>query len=292
MNGLIFALWMVLAGTAFAATSADAEAYLDAARRIYPTAAWMMGTNTLVTTYAVACSDRADRPSPGGRIRWHYVEGMRNVRDIGGWNGLPTGRVFRGSEPDCQPIDRTGRESFHDLNVTAAGLRTMRGLGIRTDLDLRKASECPRPETSTLDVRLVRVPLEAYMSAFTQTNLYAQALRVFVDEHNYPIYFHCWGGADRTGTIAYLLEGLCGVDETDLAIDYELTSFAGVFGVRRRDITADFPQFVAKLKTYPGATMADRIAAYAEKTLGLSRLEIASIRRNLSSCSILDRTAH
>ena len=71
------------------------------------------------------------------------------------------------------------------------------------------------------------------------------------------------------------------MDEADLAIDYELTSFAGVFGVRRRDGTASFPQFVAKLRTCPGETMAEHIEAYAETTLGLSRSEIAAIRRNL-----------
>lgn len=283
MKRLAVMLWTLLAGAVFAVPSAGPEAYLDAARRTYPTAAWTAGTNTLVTAYAAAGSDCADRPTPGGRVRWHYVEGMRNVRDLGGWNGLPTGRAFRGSEPDCQPVEKTGNECFHGLKVTSDGLRTMRGLGIRTDLDLRKASECPHPETSTLGVRLVRIPLEAYMSAFVQTNLYAQALRVFADEHNYPIYFHCWGGADRTGTVAYLLEGLCGVDEVDLAIDYELTSFAGVFGVRRRDGPAGFSQFVTKLKTYPGVTMKDRIEAYAEDTLGLSRSEIARIRRNLQN---------
>ena len=281
MKRLIAILEVVLAGIAFAATPADTEAFLDVARQTYPKAEWIAGTNTLVTAYAVTGSDCADRPAPGGRIRWHSVEGMRNVRDLGGWNGLPAGRAFRGSEPDCQPVEKSGPASYHNLNVTSNGLRTMRGLGIRTDLDLRKAIECPHPETSSLGVRLVRIPLEAYMSAFIQTNLYAQALRVFADERNYPIYFHCWGGADRTGTIAYLLEGLCGVNEVDLAIDFELTSFAGIFGVRRRDATATFPQFVANLKTYPGATMAERIAAYAEKTLGLSHSEIASIRHNL-----------
>ena len=284
MGRWMIAGWaMVFGGMASAATPADTEAFLDAARRTYPTAGWREGTNTLVTAYPVSGADFADRPSQGGRIRWCAVDGMRNVRDLGGWNGLPTGRAFRGSEPDCQPVEKTGRNLFHNLNVTAEGVRTMREtLGIRTDLDLRAAGECPHPETSSLGVSLVRVPLSAYMGAFANTNLYAKALRVFADANNYPIYFHCWGGADRTGTIAYLLEGLCGVDEVDLAIDYELTSFVGLFGVRRRDRTAQFPQFVAQLKTYPGATMAERIAAYMETTLGLSREEVEHIRRNLS----------
>lgn len=260
------------------------ERFLDAARCLYGTPTWTSYTNTLVRGYRVSATNLADRPVPGGRIRWFHVDGMRNVRDLGGWNGLPTGRVFRGSEPDCQPIEKTGEKKYHNLNVTAAGLKMLREeLGVKTDLDLRGPGECPHPETSSLGVRLVRVPLGAYMGAFSGTNQYAQALRVFADSANYPIYFHCWGGADRTGTIAYLLEGLCGVNEVDLSIDYELTSFAGVFGTRPRTGTKSFafPQFIAKLKTYPGSALSDKIASYMEQALGLSRDEIASIRRNI-----------
>jgi hypothetical protein len=41
------------------------------------------------------------------------------------------------------------------------------------------------------------------------------------------IYIHCSHGADRTGTLAYLLEGLLGVSTEDRYEDYELTTLAG-----------------------------------------------------------------
>ena len=283
LAGLVLCFMVLACG---ATTPADAEVFLDAARKAYPTPAWSGYTNTLVRDYCIKTADVADRPVSGGRIRWHHVDGMRNVRDIGGWNGLATGRAFRGSEPDCRPreFQAARKKPFHDLNVTEDGLKTMHEvLKIKTDLDLRAESECPHPGKSALGVRLVRVPLGAYMAAFSQTNQYAQAIRVFADPANYPVYFHCWGGADRTGTLAFLLEGLCGASETDLSIDYELTSFAGVFGVRRRDGTKSFsfPAFVARLKSYPGKTLAEQIAAYMQTTLGITPDEIAAIRRNL-----------
>ncbi len=267
-------------------TPEDCERYVDEARRLYPTPAWTNYAKSLIGRFEPNKRiDRADRPLPGGKVRWYHVDGMRNVRDVGGWNGLPTGRAIRGSEPDCQPIEKVGKKKFHNLNVTPAGLDVLRGqLGVKTDLDLRAPGESAHPERSALGVPLVRVPLSAYMGAFKNTNEYARALRVFADAANYPVYFHCYGGADRTGTLAYLLEGLCGVDEVDLAIDYELTSFAAVFGNRPRTGTSSFafPQFVARLKSYPGATLADKIAAYMETTLGLTKAEITAIRRNLA----------
>ncbi len=273
---------LALSAMAVAGAQSASEAFLSAARRAYPTAAYAQYTNTLVRKFGVKKEDNADRPVPGGRIRWHYVEGMRNVRDIGGWNGIPTGRVFRGSEPDCKP--NPDPKKYHGLMVTKEGLRVMRDvLKIKTDLDLRGTGECPHPETSALGVRLVRVPISAYTNAFVSVKGYAQALRVFVDPESYPIFFHCWGGADRTGTLAYLIEGLCGASEADLDIDYELTSFAGLFGSRPRTgkSFASFPQFVARLKTYPGGTMSAKIAAYMETTLGLTKDEIAAIKRNI-----------
>ena len=43
---------------------------------------------------------------------------------------------------------------------------------------------------------------------------------------NKPVYFHCWSGRDRTGTMAVLLLGTLGVSESDMAKDYELTYFS------------------------------------------------------------------
>ena len=131
-------------------------------------------------------------------------------------------------------------------------------------------------------MRLVDAVIRPYMKMYELTNEYAAVLRVFADEANYPIYMHCWGGADRTGTVAFILEGLCGVSETDLAIDYELTSFA-IFGLRTRTNRGQetYADIVARIKTYPGATLAEKFAAYAHETLGLTDAEIAAIRRNL-----------
>ena len=41
-------------------------------------------------------------------------------------------------------------------------------------------------------------------------------IAAIADENRYPVYIHCTGGADRTGTLAFLINALLGVGEDDL----------------------------------------------------------------------------
>ena len=254
--------------------------FVEAARAAYATSAFAAYTNTIVHLFAGHAADVLDRPRRGDIVRWIHVPGARNVRDIGGWTGLREGRVFRGTE-----LNAVGD---HNLKIGSAGKNILlKELGIKTDLDFRAVDAKSRGNCVTnsalgAGVRLVDAPIGNYLHMFSQTNEYAATLRVFADEKNYPVYMHCWGGADRTGTVAFILEGLCGVSEADLAIDYELTSFT-MFGLRTRVGTEKYPfaKMVARIKAYPGATLQAKFAAYAKGTLGLADAEIAAIQRNL-----------
>lgn len=52
---------------------------------------------------------------------------------------------------------------------------------------------------------------------------FREIFRVLADKENYPVYFHCIAGADRTGTVAFIINGLLGVSYEDLTRDFELT---------------------------------------------------------------------
>lgn len=215
-------------------------------------------------------------------VRYINVDGARNVRDLGGWNGLNQGWAFRGSELDY--VEEHRRDG---LNLTDAGRKVLHDdLGIKTDLDFRVTALKESPIGS--DVKFINdYRIGSYMAAFT-SDLFSGAVRTFADIDNYPIYFHCWGGADRTGTVAFILEALCGVTETELAMDYELTTFS-VFGHRTR---ADNPWYkyasmVAKLKEYPGATLKEKAENYAMTTLGLTRSEVSNIQSILSGNAVV-----
>lgn len=165
-------------------------------------------------------------------------------------------------------------------------------MGIKTELDLRKESEIGGITSSILgeDIKYVNIEATNYHSIFTGTHIdnFKKELELFADIKNYPIYFHCWGGADRTGTLAFFIEGLCGVNETDLAIDFELTSFSH-FGLRHRYDGSGFyyASLLNKIKEYSGDTLQDKFENAAMNTFGLSRIQIANIQSVFSGSSVV-----
>ena len=127
---------------------------------------------------------------------------------------------------------------------------------------------------------------------------------VLADESNYPVFIHCNAGADRTGTVAFLINGLLGVGEEDLIRDFELTSFSKVSGLRyRSDITDgtfaeigvmknDYDNFVAfgalinAIKSNYGAEgkpLSYAVENFLTGYVGVSREEIESIKRIMLS---------
>ena len=62
-------------------------------------------------------------------------------------------------------------------------------------------------------------------------NAVTYAMNEIIAGHN--LYFHCRIGTDRTGTVAYILEGLLGVPEEDRIQDYELSFFYGLVRIHR-----------------------------------------------------------
>lgn len=158
--------------------------------------------------------------------RWIYIDGTTNVRDLGGWKTtdgrrIRQGLLYRGSEMDIHK------------EITDAGIAELRDhLGVKTDLDLRREVVGKRFDSPLgPDVAFHLVPIGAYDEYFKDTAPYPVIFNLLADEKNYPIYFHCWGGADRTGSLSCMIEALCGVSASDQDLDYELTSLS-VWGKR------------------------------------------------------------
>ena len=93
-----------------------------------------------------------------------------------------------------------------------------------------------------------------YSSNFTALrDTMRYVMQSVVDGDN--IYFHCTIGTDRTGTLAYFLEGLLGVSEEEKLEDYELSYFYGMLNRHRfhDNLVSGAninPRFLSMYKTY------------------------------------------
>ena len=166
---------------------------------------------------------------PTGTRRMIKAEKGRNTRDLGGLtadNGtLKYGVLYRGAELDGKNYG----DSFILTEADKAFYANF--LGIKAELDLRSASESPQVASLNGVDYLCTNNLGAYGN-FRQDNRIATAINFIADElsQNKPTYFHCMAGADRTATIACLIEAICGVPEDQIDRDYELTTLAKMNG--------------------------------------------------------------
>ena len=159
--------------------------------------------------------------TPVGPMR--MINGItENVRDLGGWAAdgghIVYGKLYRGARLSRRMSDRA-KEIF------------LKDLGIDVDLDLRGIKESEAHVGPGIEgVEYLKVPVEKNLGRGTGNTqeLYQQAIRAIIGwlGEGKTVYFHCAGGADRTGTLAFLIEALVGVSESDLSKDYELTTFA------------------------------------------------------------------
>jgi protein tyrosine/serine phosphatase len=202
------------------------------------------------------------------------VDGVRNIRDVGGWittDGLTVkeGLLYRGRE-----LDGAVRS---DYAITAQGVHTMlTQLGIKTDLDLRQPTD-NKYGTDALgqSVKHVYYSAPMYANIFNGAENGEKIRQIFsdlADPSIYPAYLHCTHGVDRTGTVCYLLGALLGVDADSLLMDYQMSILA------HGELGNYVDEFIAAVDQLPGATLREKVEGYL-LSIGVTSEEIASIRQ-------------
>ena len=167
-----------------------------------------------------------------------YVDGVTNVRDIGGWmteNGTRTkqGLIYR-----CARLNESV-DNGSGIIITENGRNVMlNDLGIRTEIDVRRAE---KGETGGLTssplgdtVKYLNFPMD-YANDILNDNKeeIINFFETLANEDNYPMIVHCSVGCDRTGMLIFMVNALLGVSEDDLIRDYMFSNFADVDNKRK-----------------------------------------------------------
>ena len=224
---------------------------------------------------------------PEGGVRMIYTPSVWNVRDLGGWactgGRVKYGKIFRGG---------------HFGSITDADKATIvNWLGVTTDIDLRNNSETGSITTSPLggNVEYYHQSLDFYANAVSTSASSVRTVAVLKKvmacvAANEPCYFHCMSGADRTGTIAYLLLSLLGVSQSDKDKEYELTAFSDeADGKRFRNSNYNvtngngwYPLIKYFRDTYTGENDNEKVVAWAVAN-GITAAEIDAFRSTMIS---------
>lgn len=232
-----------------------------------------------------ASGGKAGTLKPLDTLRWIRTRDNSadawNVRDLGGW-ACDGGTVKYGL------LIRGGRITSADRPVLVDQL------GVQHEIDLRGKENRPSYDDEVTtesplgsDVWFT-VADKAASYTLTPVATWQLYLRCVIDAvtHREPVYFHCTAGADRTATLACVLEGLLGMSQSDIDKDYELTTFSTGSGsdqnARRRN-EPEWKKLINAINAVSGDTFRDKCVHFAVGTCGMSMADINAYRAAMTN---------
>ncbi len=195
-------------------------------------------------------------------VRNIYISGVTNARDLGGYPAGET-KVKQGL------IYRTGRLNENSTEmvtnkITEKGIKTMvEELKFKSEIDLRMVSN---NEVGGLtegvgvlseSVKYYQCPMDyTHITADYNTESLRKVFSILGNKDNYPTFFHCSIGTDRTGYVAWLINAYLGVSEDNLYRDYVFSNFGNIGGSRSPDTISG--GYVTKINNMPGETLSEK----------------------------------
>ena len=179
---------------------------------------------------------------------------MPNVRDMGGRTTYASGKIKQGL------IYRGAGNKFDNSSQVNDACKTVltKQLKIKTEINVANSTG------NNLNLSGVTVK-NCYMDygATPYSNLARNAERVrqvmdiLADETNYPVFYHCRIGTDRTGITGMMIGGLLGIPFNEVFQDYCFSNFAPIDGQRYpnkpSDPNGDDPaKYIDEILAMPG----------------------------------------
>lgn len=197
------------------------------------------------------------------QVREVKISDSWNYRDLGGWTSTLGGTVkyewlYRGGSlnGNWNQSKTTSKKTASIIanpsnynEFTEESRNQLVDMGIKGELDLRSipsesnnennyahAYALETNKTGIEDWIYKRIKTADALKYPLQYDAVVQDVDWLIDQvmRGNPIAFHCTSGADRTGAVALTILALLGVEESDIARDYELTRFSSEMGRIRK----------------------------------------------------------
>ena len=190
-----------------------------------------------------------------------YAGNMPNVRDMGGRTTYAGGKIKQGL------IYRGAGNKFDNRSSITDECKNI----LKSQLKIKTEINVANSTTNNVNLSGASV-VDAFMAygATPYSNLARNSVRirqvmdVLADESNYPVFYHCRIGTDRTGITGMMIGGLLGIPFNEVFQDYCFSNFAPIDGQRypnkASDPNGDDPaKYIDEILAMPGST-------YQEKT--------------------------
>ena len=189
-----------------------------------------------------------------------YVGNMPNCRDMGGRTTVAGGKIKQGLiyRPSGSAFDNRTPSDDEAKSILKDTLR------VKTEINVANSTG------NNVNIDGVNV-VNAYMAygAVPYSNLARNSVRirqvmdVLADEANYPVFYHCRIGTDRTGITGVMIGGLLGIDFNEIIQDYGFSNFAPIDNQRYpnkpNDTNGDdIVKYIDEIIALPGATFQEK----------------------------------
>ena len=208
------------------------------------------------------------------------IEGMTNCRDMGGGRELEDGGyikqglIYRTSSTNSWAY---GRGDGPDTITTAGKEVLLNQLGCKTEINVNNSNDQLSGIQNFVNARMYYDSGKHHL--YRNAEPIKEVFHALADENNYPVFYHCRIGTDRTGLCAILISGLLGVPENLIYQDYLFSNFGNIQEKRYIGDKAgrdNILNYINDLKAFPGEKFQNKIYNYL-LAIGVPASELNSV---------------
>ena len=208
------------------------------------------------------------------------IDGMTNCRDMGGGRVLSggghikQGLIFRTSAVNNWAY---GRGDVPDRIADSGKEELLTRLGCKTEINVNNSGNNEVGVQNYIDAFMYYDNGKHHM--YRNSEPLKQAFHALANPDNYPVFYHCRIGTDRTGFMAIMLGALLGVSENEIYQDYLFSNFGNIQEKRYIGEKAgrdNILKYMDDLKTYPGEKLHNKAYNFLI-SIGIPASELDSI---------------
>ena len=211
------------------------------------------------------------------------IGNMSNCRDMGGKTTIYGGKLKQGI------IFRTcGNKFDYSTQINAEGKTVMLDyFKVKTEINVADGTSYNCNLTGT---NVVNCFMDYGATPYSNISRNAEPLRkvysYLADSKNYPIFYHCRIGTDRTGLVGITLDGLLGVSFQETLQDYGFSNFGKIGGQRYSNKPSDpdgddCAKYVDEILKMPGANWQEQ-CYNALRQIGIPASQLDAIINNMT----------